>query len=611
LHREKAVPSLRPSRADFRKSAEAVLISRYTPASVVVDEHMEVVNINGSVAPFLEPSPGRPTHELMKMVRKELAFELRNALHKAKQSQETVIKEGIPVKHDGDTFSATIEIVPLTDTVDSHYLILFCKKSPDTSFFKRAWKKLKPTFALSEKNRTQQRVTALERELEQAREDMRSISEEQEAYSEELQSANEELWSANEEQQSVNEELGTSKEELQSTNEELIVLNREILEKQGEQERSMEYLDAVIATLREPFVVLGKDLRIQSANASYYKRFDVDETETEGQPFFEVRDSMWDNSELLHLLQEVLPKKQRIVDEEIVLRSPSGAKRSFMFNAREIFREKEYGKSILLSIEDITERKMTEGYKDTIIQLNITNDKLDKYVHVASHDLQEPLRKIMIFSDRLIGKGAFGDPEDMETLKKIASSAQRMSGLIKGLLEYARLSNHRQQFEQTDLNEILKAIRTDFELLIEEKGAQLKIGELPVLEAISLQMNQLFYNLIGNALKFSREGVSPIVEIGSHPYQEKEVKKHPSLPQGLSYHELIVKDNGIGFEQKYGKQIFIIFQRLRQSRYHTGTGIGLSLAKKIVENHHGEIYAVSEEGKGAAFHVILPVEQPG
>ena len=599
---DRPVPSFRASRTDFRKSAEAVLVSRYTPASVIVDGHMEVVHFKGATAPFLEQPGGRPTQELMKMARKELAFELRTAIHRAAESQETVIKEGIPLEHDGERSLATIEVVPLIDTVDPHYLILFRKRSPDTSVLERAWKKLKPSFTSSEKNGPQQRIAALERELERAREDMGSISEDQEAYSEELQSANEE-------QQSLNEELETSKEELQSTNEELIVVNRELLEKQDEQTSTLNYLDAVMANLREPFLVLERYFRIRTANASYYRRFDTDRTGTEGKFFFEVQDGLWDNPKLRSLLQEVLPKKERIVDEEIVIRSPSGTKRSFMFNAREIVEERKYTRSILLSIEDVTERKKTEGYKDTIIQLNITNDRLDRYVHVASHDLQEPLRKIMIFSDRLIGKGAFRDPRDLETQQKIASSAERMSALIKGLLDYSRLSHDGEPFEPTDLNEILRDIVSDFELRMEQKGAELKIGALPILEAVPLQMAQLFHNLIGNAIKFSREGIAPIVEISARQLSKDEIKKHASLNAGPAYFEITVADNGIGFSPRYRDQIFIIFQRLRRSRGHKGTGIGLSLVKKIIENHKGEIHAVSEEGEGAAFHVILPVEQ--
>ncbi|RKN83463.1 chemotaxis protein CheB [Ulvibacterium marinum] len=606
----KKMPMKRSSKTDFRKNAESVLISRYTPASVIVDEHMEIVHISGEVAPFLEPSSGKPTHELMKMARKELAFELRNAIDKAKTTQESIIKEGIPVKNNGERFSANIEIVPLTETVDPHYLILFQKESPNTSFWGRAWKKLKPSFTASEKNHVQQRNTALERELEQAREDMRRISEDQEAFNEELQSTNEEMQSSNEEMQSLNEELETSKEELQSTNEELIIVNRELLEKQGELNHTLNYLEAIFANLREPLLVLEKGYNVQIANATFYKKFEVKKTQIEGKPFFAIQHKLWNNAALRTLLEKVLPEKGLVVDEEIGIDFPTGEKKSFMFNAREIEREKDSEKLILLSMEDITERKMTQAYKETISELQKTNEQLDRYVHVASHDLQEPLRKIMIFSNLLLEGSANEPDENRDTLKKIASSAERMSGLIKGLLEYSRVAHQGDLFEATDLNLITKDILSDFDLLIREKQAQLDIGQLPEIQAIPLQMNQLLANLIGNALKFSTKGVAPLIKVASHVFPKKEVEKHPSLSPKLNYCEIIVSDNGIGFSPKYQEQIFLIFQRLRESKEHKGSGIGLSLVKKIVENHHGAIYTVSEEGMGAAFHVILPVEQP-
>lgn len=610
LPSKKTIPVKRSSKTDFRKNAESVLISKYTPASVIVDERMEIVHINGSVAPFLEPSSGKPTHELMKMARKELAFELRNALHKAKASHETVLKEGIPVTYNGEQFSTTIEIVPLTDTVDPHYLILFQKKSPNTFFLEKVWKKLKPSFNASEKNHVQQRNAALERELEQAREDMRRISEDQEAFNEELQSTNEEMQSSNEEMQSLNEELETSKEELQSTNEELIIVNRELLEKQEEQNHTLDYLEAIFANLREPLLVLEKGHRVQIANATFYKKFEVEKKQIEGKPFFKMQHGLWNNAALRTLLEKVLPEKERVVDEEIAIDFPSGEKKSFMFNAREIVREKNSEKLTLLSMEDITERKMTGEYKKTISELEKTNEQLDRYVHVASHDLQEPLRKIMIFSDLLL-QGEDNEPaKNREILEKIASSAERMSGLIKGLLEYSRVAHQGDLFEATDLNLITKDILSDFELLIKEKQAQLEIGELPEIQAIPLQMNQLLANLIGNALKFSTKGVAPLITIASRDFPKKEVEKHPSLSPKLNYCEIIVSDNGIGFSPKYQEHIFLLFNRLLESKEHKGSGIGLSLVKKIVENHHGDIYAVSEKGKGAAFHVILPFEQP-
>ncbi|QLE00131.1 PAS domain-containing protein [Galbibacter sp. BG1] len=616
VRKENKVPPVKPiqtdniPKTDFRQSANTILLSGYTPASLIVDEHMEIVQINGNMTPFLEFSSGKPSHELMKIARKELAFELRNALHKAKESQKKVSKERISLKNNSDQFFVNIEVIPLNDIRVPYYLILFHKKEPINSFWSNLWNRWSLAFSPSSKNHLTDRNEALQRELEQVREDMHRISEDQEASNEELQSANEELLSSNEEMQSLNEELETSKEELQSTNEELVVVNRELMEKQTELTHTLNYLDAIIANLREPFVVLDKDFRVCNANLAYYNKFKVDKLETEGKSFFQVQQSLFDNPKLRHLIQKILSEKDRVLDEEIIINFSSGNKKSFMFNVRKIENPQESKKLILLSLEDITERKMTESYKNIIAELQKTNEQLDRYVHVASHDLQEPLRKILIFSDLLLEDDRIGIEGKREVVEKISSSAARMSNLIKGLLEYSRVAHHEELLDQVNLNNIAKEILLDFELLIEDTQAKIKIGELPLIEAVPLQMNQLLRNLLDNGLKFTKTGVAPNIEISSHKLSKNEIEKYPKLSTELNYYEIIVSDKGIGFSPEYQEKIFLIFERLMGSLDQKGSGIGLSLVKKIVENHNGIIYTVSTEGNGAAFHVILPEVQP-
>ncbi|MDT7827609.1 ATP-binding protein [Pricia sp. S334] len=418
--------------------------------------------------------------------------------------------------------------------------------------------------------------------------------------------------SGNEEMQSLNEELETSKEELESTNEELVVVNRELTEKQEELNDALAYSEDIIAAVREPFLVLDSDLRIQKTNSSFIEKFDMDEEEVAGQHFLEIQNGQWNRDELRNMLEKILPKEQKVVDEEMVVETERDGERIFRFNARRIIREKDSEKLILLEIADITERKTVErNYQTTIEELNRTNEQLDQFVHVASHDLQEPLRKITTFAGRITDKGDNIHQEDLETyLKKIKSASARMSSLIKNLLNFARLAHHEKLFEQTDLNDVLDDILSDFELLIEQKEAELQVGQLSTIEAIPLQVNQLFYNLVSNALKFSKEGVPPLLSISSRKYSKTEVKERPALDPDLSYYEIVFRDNGIGFSEKYGEQIFTIFQRLNPSSQYLGTGIGLALCKRIAENHHGDIFAESKEGQGAAFHVILPVAQP-
>jgi signal transduction histidine kinase len=233
--------------------------------------------------------------------------------------------------------------------------------------------------------------------------------------------------------------------------------------------------------------------------------------------------------------------------------------------------------------------------------------QLQQYAYVASHDLQEPLRKILMFTSRL---EEFHDelPRDaVVLLEKIGVASSRMKTLIKDLLEYSYLDNNQEQFVMTNLNTIFNNILADFELSIEEKSAEIKISALPTIMAIPLQMNQLFYNLVSNSLKFCSPDRVPLLTITSRKLDSEAVEGYPSLdPKGI-YEEIIFSDNGIGFEQEYEHQIFTIFQRLHSNEVYTGTGIGLATAKKIMENHHGEIFAKAEKGKGASFHIILPL----
>jgi two-component system CheB/CheR fusion protein len=618
---------LRPEvqKTDFRKSAEAILLSKYTPASVIVDDDMDIVHIHGIITPFLEAPQGKPTFNLLKMAREGLSFELRNALHKVKVSHTPFIKEGIPVKSGGKIYLVNVEILPLAHTVEPHFLILFQKAS-------QPQKKEKTDNNVSsgeiDNSENLLRIETLEKELAQTHEDMRAITEDQEAFNEELQSANEELLSGSEELQSLNEELETSKEELQSSNEELIIVNQELLDKQDQINASRTYTEAIIATIREPLVVLDQSLRIKNVNASFTKKFGIAEHEADGKLIYEIQNHLFDNALLRSLLEKVLPKKTELNDYEIMINLNPIGECTMLLNARHVVNEKNKEQLILLAIEDITERKLaqrrmktfSEGLETKVIQrtsdLQQTNMQLQQFAYVASHDLQEPLRKILTFTNRLQEKHENEFSKDAKSLlDKIGDASGRMRKLIQDLLDYSRLINHENLFSKTDLNETLKNVMNDFELLIEQKKATIKSETLPVISAIPLQMNQLFYNLMSNALKFSKEGLAPKITITSHKLSKEEIKKYPALniitnDGEPSYYEIIFKDNGIGFEQKYGQQIFTIFQRLHNKETYSGTGIGLALSKKIAENHHGDLFALGKKNQGASFHIILPVKQP-
>ncbi len=264
------------------------------------------------------------------------------------------------------------------------------------------------------------------------------------------------------------------------------------------------------------------------------------------------------------------------------------------------------GDGLTATFHDITGLKRSEEeLKASITQLERSNMELEQYAYVASHDLQEPLRKIRSFGSFLLDTQASRlDQKGRDQLSKIMSAAERMSVLIKDLLSLSSLKRE-QEFIPTDLNEILFVVLQDLDLLITQKNARIEGRDLPVVNAIPLQMTQLFYNLINNSLKFAREGVPPVIRISCRKLPPAEAEQHGLSPIPSGYYELVFADNGIGFKREYSNQIFGLFKRLNDRHSFPGSGIGLALCKKVALNHGGDIWALGEEGKGAEFFVAL------
>jgi two-component system, chemotaxis family, CheB/CheR fusion protein len=728
--REASVPE-----GGLERTVEEVLLNNYVPASVVVNQDMEILHFRGSTGLFLEPASGKASFNLLKMARAGLAFELRSAVHKANKSGRAERKAGIEIKGKGVSHLASIEVVPLKSEGDEKLFLVIMEEVPLPALAKGK--------TLLSKDKI---VLQLQRELEATKEDMRSILEEQEASVEELQSANEEIVSSNEELQSINEELETSKEEVESTNEELMTINNELQVKNEQLSESYEYAEAIFDTIREAVLILDKDFRIKSANKAFYEIFHVSEEETEGLLIYELGNRQWDILRLRQLLEEVIPHNAQFTGFEVSREFERIGEKIMRLSGRRII-QKTHRQLILLAIEDITEQRQAQrliaerelwfrtmadnapvmiwvtgqsknrnffnhtwleytgrkpgkdyghSWKESIHpddlpgylnifekkftlrepftaeyrmkrhdgeyrwiqesakpnflpgevfsgyigscteihdkkivheelekrvqqrtrdlqeinrELERSNSELQQFAYVASHDLQEPLRKIMTFADRI---QRFKDllPELGATyIDKIAESSMRMTRLIDELLKFSRISRADAAFEKTDLNAILNNVLIDFDLLITEKKVKIDKQNLPVIEAIPVQMKQLFHNLVSNAIKFTREKTEPVISISCRILTEAETKELSSLRRAVPYVEIVFTDNGIGFSPEFSEQIFIIFQQLNDKYRYPGTGIGLALCRKIVTTHGGRIYAVSKENEGSAFHVLLPVKQ--
>jgi PAS domain S-box-containing protein len=253
-------------------------------------------------------------------------------------------------------------------------------------------------------------------------------------------------------------------------------------------------------------------------------------------------------------------------------------------------------------LTETLERKVHERTK----RLEEKNAELEQFAYISSHDLQEPLRKIQTFAHILKDDDADLPKEAKDRyIDKIIATSARMSKLIRDLLNFTKIDQLEEE-EVLDLNNIMHQIVEDLELAIHQNSALVEVAQLPVIKGRPLQIKQLFYNIINNGLKFRKPDIAPRISVSSKKLSKKELGKFPHVSPDREYHEIVVADNGIGFEQKYADQIFTVFQRLHSKSAYEGTGIGLSIARKVATNHGGHIFAVSSPGQGSEFHILLP-----
>lgn len=578
---------------DYKKIASDILIAKYTPASVIINQYQEIVHFHGDTSPFLQPTPGKPNFNILKMAKEEISFELREAIVEANKFKKAVNRENITKK--SLPYLVSIEILPLHAN-DSHSMILFYKKPlpqiPDTS-------------KLKSKDASQKRIIDLENEVSHLRDDIKRITEEQQTAFEELQTSNEELLRSTEELQAMNEELETSTEELQSNNEELMCVNDELMDRQEQLISLRNYSESIIKTIRQPLIIIDKDFIIKSANSAYYKYFNTTEQETEGHSFFSIGDCQWDIPEFKELLNKLLQDKVTVEDFKVDTHCKDIGKKIMMVNAQRIVDAKPAG-MILVALEDITDLAHANTM---LIETNNTlqkyNAQLEQFSTSASHDLQEPLRKVQMFSQKILETDKDLSESSRHNLKRILFSAANMSQLVTDLIEYSRIGLTDKQFKKTSLNMLIKKIIQDMKDILAEKNAVVTYTDLPDINAVPFQIQQLFTNLISNSVKYSKPGIPPEIHIKAEPASPEQLKETDKNLSG-SFIKITVSDNGIGFGKEYADRVFDPFYRLHSHDEYPGSGIGLSLSKKIVENHRGIITAQSEINIGTAVTIFFP-----
>ncbi len=267
------------------------------------------------------------------------------------------------------------------------------------------------------------------------------------------------------------------------------------------------------------------------------------------------------------------------------------------------------GDELQVTFLDITENKRIQYQLEaTIHQIKNSNENLEQFAYIASHDLQEPLRKLQAFGDVL--QSQFADSlvdGEIDLVRRIQNSAKRMQVLVRDLLTYSRLSTQTESFENISLSRLIKEVLNDLEMMITEKQATVRVSALPNLLGNPLRLRQLFQNLVANAIKFQKADQKPLIQISARHAEPHELPEELEEQAHRLFLLVEVADNGIGFDEKYKARIFQPFQRLENRSKYSGTGIGLAICKKVAEIHGGAIDVTSQIGQGSTFKVFLPV----
>jgi len=374
-------------------------------------------------------------------------------------------------------------------------------------------------------------------------------------------------------------------------------INRKEMEEPIKVERT--YAENIVATVREPLVLLDKEMRVISASRSFFKTFKVTPEETKGKRLYELGNRQWDIPKLRKLLEEILPKSATFNDFEVTHEFKTIGKKTMLLNARRIYGEGNNIQMILLAIEDTTEREwvknlktLNDYLKNRTLELERSNKELEQFAYVASHDLQEPLRMVASYT-RLLEK-RYKDKLDNDAKNFInfaVDGTNRMQGLINALLSYSRVGTRGKAFESTDSHSVLGQALANLSTMIKENHVIVTNDDLPTVMADEIQLVQLFQNLISNAIKFHGKE-QPRVHISAEDKDDRWL--------------FSVRDNGISFDPEYKDRIFAVFQRLSTRDKYPGTGIGLAICKKIVERHNGRIWVDAEPGKGSTFYFTIP-----
>jgi PAS domain S-box-containing protein len=359
-------------------------------------------------------------------------------------------------------------------------------------------------------------------------------------------------------------------------------------------ETAREYAESIVATVREPLIVLDGDLRVVSANRSFYRVFAVKPEETEGQLVYDLGNRQWDIPRLRELLEEIIPKNNTFEGFQMEHDFPTIGRRIMILNARRIYGEADKTQLILLAIEDVTDRVQAAQEREVLIEeLEAKNEELERFTYTVSHDLKSPLITIRGFLGLLKRDMEGGNAERAKAdMRRIAAAADKMERLLRDLLELARIGRVVNTPEKVSFGDLAQEAVNTVGGRLKARGVKVEVGSaLGMVYGDRTRLREAVENLVDNAVKFMGDQPEPLVQIGFRRDGDEPV--------------FYVRDNGVGIDSQYHEKVFGLFNRLHNET--EGTGVGLAIVKRIVETHGGRIWIESKgTGLGSTFCFSLP-----
>lgn len=570
------VQDVKMQEIDFQKIVSDILFSQYAPASVVINEHLDIVHFHGDISPFLSPSTGKPSFNILKMIDKEVGVQLQDAIIRVKKEKKDLRKDNILVKN--KPYVVSFKIIVLEND-DRHLMIIFYKD------LLRNKKKNR----ILQKDQKKDFINGFEHNSSFIKKDMPHIP------ADKVKDTN---------SQAINEELENKIKELDSIKEELSCVSDELKVNQKELIKMLEYEQSIINTIHEPLIIIDKYFYVKTANPAFYKYFKTTENEIEGRSFFEIGNCQWNIPEFKDQISKVLDNNLTVENIKVETICDDIEKKVMLINACPIQNLNEG--AILLTLNDITELvNANELLMVKKMEIKKYNSQLEAFTSAASEVLHEPLRKIHMFSKRTFENEKNISELGQHDLERIQFLILSMSNLVDDVISYSKVNFLEKEYKKTDLNKLFKKIIKDLKETISEKSAVISVSNLPVLNVIPQQIQQLFTNLILNSIIFSKEDKIPEIKIESQSPSKEEIVQIGGQPQ-VNYVKIAVSDNGIGFEKDYETRIFEPFYRLNLDCQYKGSGLGLTLAKKIISNHRGFIKSISEKNLGTTILMYIP-----